>query len=95
MNFGFEGATPFVPIAHTNTYTASFSRRLNLLSTSPISPIKRDMEDGSPKNDRTIKQHRLPSVGDSECVIQYEDCTGAAYRIRKGIARTPLVVRIS
>ena len=35
------------------------------------------------------------SVGDTsvrEPAIKYEDCTGAVYRIRKGIDRTPLQV---
>lgn len=30
--------------------------------------------------------------GDHENAIHYEDCTGAAFRIRKGIAKTPLQV---
>ena len=37
----------------------------------------------------------LDSVGDTsvrEPAIKYEDCTGAVYRIRKGIDRTPLQV---
>ena len=30
----------------------------------------------------------------TEEIVKYEDCTGAAYRIRKGVERTPLQVSI-
>ena len=35
---------------------------------------------------------RRGSESDHEKAIQYEDCTGAAYRIRKGVSKTPLQV---
>lgn len=35
---------------------------------------------------------RRGSESDHEKAIQYEDCTGAAYRIRKGVPKTPLQV---
>ena len=35
-----------------------------------------------------------PTQSKAEEVVKYEDCTGAAYRIRKGVDRTPLHVSI-
>lgn len=44
--------------------------------------------------DVVVKKSRLGSETDHEAAIHYEDCTGAAYRIRKGITKTPLQVRV-
>lgn len=52
-------------------------------------------EVSSPEIEKLNVSGSSDSVGDTsdqEPAIKYEDCTGAAYRIRKGITRTPLQV---
>ena len=101
MNFGLEGASLLSPLSGRAPYSASFSRRFGILSSSPIhSPVKSLMqEDDTIKDEPTLvqireqAQGRRVSEGDSQAVIQYEDCTGAAYRIRKGVSKTSLQVR--
>ena len=107
MNFGLEGVTRFSPVpddSHHATYSASFSKRFGILSSPPLSPVRKIMDLAATAGsglDATLPEPNLSSFnpdrrvseGDSCAVIQYEDCTGAAYRIRKGISRTPLQVR--
>ena len=95
MNFGLEGVTLFSPVpGYSASYSASFSKRFSIVS-SPLSPIRRmdgqTMADNAKANGSS--RDRRMSEGDSHAVIQYEDCTGAIYRIRKGISeKTPLQV---
>lgn len=95
MSFGLEGVSLLSPLpSRRGAYSASFSRRFGILSSSPIhSPVKPLMQGNDtitdePTLDEIREQGRRVSEGDSQAVIQYEDCTGAAYRIRKGISKT-------
>ena len=50
------------------------------------------------RNEKTTEKtaviSRHGSESDHEAAIHYEDCTGAAYRIRKGVSKTPLQVSL-
>lgn len=100
MNFGLEGVSRLSPVPgysapYGTPYCASFSKGFSIVSSPPPSPARR-ME-GITANGGLGRlaraTNRRMSEGDSQAVIQYEDCTGAVYRIRKGVDKTPLQVR--
>ena len=96
MNFGI-GELPHLrnsPVR--DTYSASFSRRFGLLSSPPPSPnrINFDMDETQHNDSSAIHQRESNVDRDHSAAIHYEDCTGAAFRIRKGISRTPLQVTV-
>ena len=91
MNFGL-GDVARLRSGDATAYSASFTKRFGLLSTPPPSPMSK-ME-GEACKSPVDKRNRLESEGDFSAAIQYEDCTGAAYRIRRGVPRTSLQVGI-
>lgn len=101
MSTGLGGLPPLLlhddsPVR--GTYAASFSRRFSLLSSPPLNSQRRLEMDSEDRNvtaetvARSSVNRRTSESGDHESAIHYEDCTGAAYRIRKGINKTPLQV---
>ena len=99
MSAGLGGLPPLLHDSSVwGTYTATFSRRFSLLSSPPLNSRRRLEMESEDRNvtaetvARSSVNRRTSESGDHDAAIHYEDCTGAAYRIRKGINKTPLQV---